>query len=259
MGSEPSRETGGAVQRDPQREKEIGLNAAETHSGDRSSTFRVGAVCAIAAGILTATAAITYLMLPSAQRVAVKGAELLPSVAADPGLLKAEFWQLALVGIAGLGLVPALSRLVADQSPGLVRWFANIALVGYAVTAVSYFFTLGRLPQIATAYVAGDGSTQAALLATWRSSLDLQAFWQFVAVGLFILLVSVLALRSRHLPAALCYLGVALGILHFLAPLGVGMSDASFITGVVAIAIVLAPIWYVWTGVALWRLADQET
>lgn len=234
------------------------MNAVEMDPRDRSSTFRVGAVCAIAAGILTATAAITYLMLPSAQRVAVKGAELLPSLAAEPGLLKAEFWQLALVGIAGLGLVPALARLVADQFPGLVRWFANIALVGYAVMAVSYFLTLGRLPQIATAYVAGDESTKAALLATWRSSLDLQAYWQFVAVGVFILLVSVLALRSRRLPAALCYLGVALGILHFLAPLGVGISDASFITGVVAVAIVLAPIWYVWTGLALWRLADQE-
>lgn len=225
---------------------------------DRSSTFRIGAACAIAAGILTATAAITYLLLPSAQRVAVKGAELLPSLAADSALLKAEFWQLALVGIAGLGLVPALARLVVDGLPGLVRWFANIALVGYAVMSVSYFLTLGRLPQIATAYVSGDESTKAALLATWRSSLDLQAYWQFVAVGLFILLVSVLALRLQRLPTALCYLGIALGVLHFLAPLGVGIGQASFITGVVAIAIVLAPIWYVWTGLALWRLAGQE-
>jgi hypothetical protein len=224
---------------------------------DRSSTFRVGALCAIAAGILTATAAVTYVALPSAQRVGIKGAELLPSLAADNGLLKAEFWQLALVGIAGLGLVPALSRLVADGFAGLVRWFANIALVGYAVMAVSYFLTLGRLPKLATAYVAGDESTRAALLATWRSSLDLQAYWQFVAVGVFILLVSVLALRLGRLSAPLCYVGVALGVLHFFAPLGVGLWNASFITAVVAIAIVLAPIWYVWTGMALWRLAEQ--
>lgn len=221
------------------------------------STFRVGGACAIAAGVLTATASITYLLLPADQRVAVKGTVLLPSVAADQATLKAEFLQLALVGVVGLGLVPALVRLVSGEFQGLVRWFANIALVGYAVTAVSYFLTLGRLPKVAAAYVAGDDSTKAALLATWRSSLDLQAYWQFVAVGLFVLLVSVLALRMQRLPAALGYLGIAFGILHFLAPLGVGLAEPSFITGVVAAAIVLAPVWYVWVGVVVWRLGGR--
>jgi hypothetical protein len=212
-------------------------------------------MCAVGAGILTATAAATYLLLPSDQRVAVKGTVLLPSFAADQLTLKAEFWQLALVGVLGLGLVPALVKLVAGGFDGLVRWFANIALVGYAVMAVSYFLTLGRLPKVAEAYVAGDEPTRAALLATWRSSLDLQAYWQFVAIGLFILVFSLVALRLARLPAALCYLGIGLAVLHFLAPLGVGISEPSFITGVVAVATVTAPIWYVWTGVVTWRLA----
>jgi hypothetical protein len=233
------------------------MEVTDAPPGERSSILKWGAACAWAAGVLTATAAITYLIMPSEQRAAIKGVELLPSFAADPGLLKAEFWQLALVGIAGLGLVPALSRLVSAGSPGLVRWFANIAFVGYAVSAVSYFLTLGRLPGVADAYVAGDASTKAALLAVWRSSLDLQAFWQFVAVGLFILLFSVLALRLSVLPVPLCYLGIAAGILHFFAPLGVGLKEASFLTAVVAVATVLAPIWYIWVGVATWRIAEQ--
>lgn len=223
---------------------------------ERASFYKVGAISAVAAGVLTAAASIVYLLLPLEQRVAVSGAELLPSLAADSALLKTEFFLLALVGVAGLGLVPALVRLVSDANPGLVRWFANIALVGYAVMAVSYFFSLGRLPNLATAYVAGDESTKAAILATWRSSLDLQAYWQFVAVGLFILLVSYLALRLSRLPAALSYFGIALGVLHFLAPLGVGLKETSFITGVVAVAVVLAPIWYVWMGYTMWRFAE---
>lgn len=232
------------------------MEAAVQSAQERSSIMRVGGVSAIAAGILTATAAITYLLLPTAQRAAIKGAELLPSFAADPGTLKAEFWQLALVGIMGLGLVPALVRLVSGRAAGLVRWFANIAVTGYAVMAVSYFLTLGRLPNIASAYVAGDDSTRAALLATWRSSLDLQAYWQFVAVGAFIVLVSVLTLQLKRLPTALGYLGIAFGVLHFMTPLGVGMAEPSFITGVVAVGAALAPIWYVWIGVVMWRLAE---
>ena len=227
------------------------------HTREPASTLRVGGACAIAAGVLMATAAITYLLLPGSQRAAVGGAELLPSVAAGHALLTAEFWQLALVGIVGLGLVPALSRLVADGAPGLVRWFANIAFVGYAVTAVSYFFTMGRLPTVAKAYVAGDEPTRAALLALWRSSLDLQAYWQFAAVGLFVLLVSGLALRLERLPAGLGVVGIAFGVLNLLVPLGIGMWNPSFISVLVGISIVIAPVWYVWVGTVLWRRADR--
>ena len=97
-------------------------------------------------------------------------------------MLKLEFVLLALVALFGLGLVPALTQLVREANEGLVRWIGTIATVGYAVTAASYFFALGRLPKVAAAYVAGDESTKAALLATWRSSLDLQGYWQFLAV-----------------------------------------------------------------------------
>lgn len=143
-----------------------------------TSVSRVGGFCGIAAGLLTLAAAVTYLLLPAAQRAAVGGAEILPSVAAGAGVLKTEFVLLALVGVFGLGFVPALARLVMDGKEGLVRWTGTIATVGYAVTTASYFFALGRLPRLAAAFVAGDESTQAALLATWRRSLDLQGYWR---------------------------------------------------------------------------------
>jgi hypothetical protein len=212
-------------------------------------------MCSIAAGVLTLAAAVTYLALPSNQRAAVGGAKLLPSVASGAGTLMLEFILLALVAVFGLGLVPALVQLVREAGEGLVRWLGTIATVGYAITAASYFFAMGRLPKVAAAYVAGDESTKAALLATWRSSLDLQGYWQFLAVGAFIVLVSVLALRLGRLPAVLCYLGLAIGVLSVLAAVGSGATAPTFLTGVVAVATVFAPAWYVWTGLVLWRSA----
>ncbi len=221
-------------------------------SGD-SSVSRVGGLCALAVGVLTLAAAATYLLLPSAQRAAVGGAEILPSVADGSGMLRVEFVLLALVGIFGLGLVPAFVRLVEESNQGLIRWLGTIATVGYAVTTASYFFALGRLPKLAAAYVGGDESTKAALLAVWRSSLDLQGYWQFLAVGVFVFAVSWYALRLGRLPTALCFLGIAMGVLSVLATIGSGAMAPDFLTVIVAVGGVVAPVWYMWAGWVLFR------
>lgn len=218
-----------------------------------SSILRVAGACAALAGIFTLAAAVVYLLLPSEQRAAEGGAVLLPSVAEGAGTLQVEFVLLALVGVFGLGVVPGLVRLVEDASPGLVRWLGTLATVGYAVTSASYFFAMGRLPRVADAYVAGDESTRAALLATWRSSLDLQGYWQFLAFGAFVVLVSVLAMRLTLLPPALCWLGLLVGALSVLATIGSGTSRPSFLTGVVAAAAVVVPAWYFWVGIEMYR------
>ena len=222
-----------------------------------SSVARVGGLCGFAAGLLTLVAAVLYLLLPPEQRAAVGGAELLPSVAAGAGILRLEFIVLALVGIFGIGLVPALARLVEDANAGLVRWMATLATVGYAITSASYFFTLARLPAVAAAYAEGDESTRAALLGVWRSSLDLQGYWQFVAVGGFVVVVSWYAARLGRLPNALAAVGVAMGALSILATVASGARAPSFLTAVVGVGgVVIAPVWYVWTGAQLWRRAD---
>jgi hypothetical protein len=223
-----------------------------------SSVLRVGAFCAYAAGIFTLAATIVYLLLPAEQKVGVGGAELLPSVAAGAGLLKLEFVLLALVGIAGLGLVPALVRLVEEGSPGVVRWAGTIATVGYAVTAVSYLFSLGRLPQVAEGFASGDESTQAALQAVWRSSLDLQGFWQFLAVGALIVVVSGFGLRLSRLPRVLSYLGLALGSMHLLASVGSVIRAPEFLNWIVGLGVIVGPVWYVWIGLVLGRFADSR-
>jgi len=225
-----------------------------TGRSGESSVSRVGGFCACAAGALTLAAAVTYLLLPADQRAAVGGAKLLPSVAAGSGVLRVEFILLALVGVFGLGLVPALVRLVREANEGIVRWAGTVATVGYALTTASYFFALGRLPMVAATYAAGDESTQAALLAVWRSSLDLQGYWQFLAVGVFVAVVGWYALRLGRLTPALNYVGIVMGLLSVLATIGSGMRAPGFLIAIVSIGgVVVAPVWYIWTGLVLWR------
>ena len=217
---------------------------------------RVGGVCAMLVGLLTATAGITYLFLPAGQRLQVPGAELLPSFAEDGSVLRLELLELGLLGIFGLGAVAALSRLVAPDRMAWVRWASTIATVGFAVTAVGQFITLERLPRVADAFIAGDQATQDALAAVWKSTLDPYGLFGFGGVGLWVLVLSILGLRQNLAPRALWSLGIAVGILYELVPLGQLLESSAVILLTGVAGGILAAVWYWWAGSVLVR-ADR--
>jgi hypothetical protein len=217
-----------------------------------------GALAAFTLATLQVIAALLYLLLPANLRVGAPGALLLPQFHRDAGLLPLEFALLGLVGVVGLAVVPAVSAIVGSTDNGLLRWSATLATVGYAVSAVSQFLTLARLPKIADAYVAGDTSTKAALLPTWRSSLDLFSLWQFAAVGIWIVVVSAFLLRGRQAPA-LAYFGLVVGVLYCFTPIAVIQTNSALLNVLVAVlGVGLATIWYAWMGVVLWRKAQSS-
>ena len=74
------------------------------------------------------------------------------------------------------------------------------------------------LPGIAAAFVAGDASTKAALAVVWRSSPDLLGFWGYGAIGIWVLVVSILALRGKDLSSILNIIGILLALLYILVP-----------------------------------------
>lgn len=209
---------------------------------------RVGGVCAMLVGILTVMAGITYLFLPDAQRLQVPGAELLPSFAEDGNVLRLELLELGLVGIFGLGAVAGLSRLVAADHGGWLRWAGTVATVGFAVTAVGQFLAIERLPRVADAFVAGDEATRAALAAVWKSTLDPYALFGFGGVGFWILVLSIIGLRERGGLRSLWSLGIAVGIMYELVPLGQLLESSALILFTGAAGGILAAVWYVWAG-----------
>jgi hypothetical protein len=217
-----------------------------------NSVFRLGGAMAILLGIAKLLSSVGYLLLPAAQRQTAKGPVFLPSYAQSPGLLNAIFWSEALVGIFGLAVVPALASLVHSRSEGWTRWASTLAMAGFVVTSVGYMASIARVPGIATAFVAGDASTKAALAVVWRSSPDLLGFWGYGAIGIWVLVVSILALRGNALPTILNIIGILLAILYILVPISVTQKSATLQLGIAGLGALLAPIWYIWIGVALW-------
>jgi Domain of unknown function (DUF4386) len=218
-----------------------------------NSLFRLGGWCAILLGIVGILADITYVLLPADQRLGVPAAKILPSIAQGSTLLNLQFLELTLLAILGLAAVPAISEMFRSGHEGWVRWTSNLAMLGYAVSAVSSFFTFGRLPNLAKAFAAGDPSTQAALIPVWRSTFDLHGLWGYGMVGVWVLVISLIALQGTRFPKGLSYLGVVLGICYGLIPAAfVFKLPALFLVAAIPAGIVHAA-WYLWTGVVTRR------
>lgn len=222
-----------------------------------SSLYKVGGAGAILLGIFTLLGAITYLLLPTEQKLSAPGAQLLPSFAQNPTPLTLELWELALIGVFGIAVVPALSQIVRIGNEGWVRFTSNLAYLGFAVSAVSNVLILERLPKVAASFVAGDPSVKAALLPVWKSTLDPVALWGYGATGLWIFVISLLALRNNAFPKILAYLGLALGLIQCLIPLGLIFNIQPLFIVSVGVVGVISIIWYVWAGLVAWRTTSQ--
>jgi Domain of unknown function (DUF4386) len=217
------------------------------------SLFKLGGACAILLGIVDALSSITYLLLPADQRLGVPAAKILPSIAQGATLLKLQILELAVIGILGLIVVPAFSEVFKSQNEGWVRWASNLALLGFAVAAVSNLFSFARLPAIAAAFVAGDASVKAALVPIWRSTLDLYGIWNDGVIGVWILVLSLLTLNGKIFPRILAILGVLAGIGLLLIPLAFILKTPSLFLLAAILGGITSTIWMIWAGAIVGR------
>jgi hypothetical protein len=139
---------------------------------------------------------------------------------------------------------------------GWVRWTANLAFLGFAVTAIDFFKVWAIQVYRAEIFVNADASARAAISAT-SDGLDPQGWLSFGMVGAWVLAVSLLAWRENLWPKSLCYAGLALAGIYWLIVVGnvfgidILLSIAAALGGVI-----LAPIWYIWVGLRL-RQVEQ--
>jgi hypothetical protein len=172
-----------------------------------------------------------------------------------------HYWALALLGLLAIAAVMAISDLVRSANEGLIRWTSTLAIIGFAVMAVQSLLLQDHTPKLAAGYVQADPSAQAALEVMGARVLDPDAWMGFGAVGLWFLVVNWLALRVVQLPTVLAYVGLAGGIAYALVLAGTTLQQLPILTVIAAGpgGIILAPIWYIWTGLILRRMSTEAS
>jgi hypothetical protein len=218
------------------------------------SLNQLGGICAILVGISYVVVGITHLLIPAEQKTGADPAVFLTSFAQSPTMAILEWWALALGAVLALAVVPAISEKVRSANEGWVRWTGTLATVGFAFTALQYFRYLAIYPTRAATYMAADTATKAAMAANQPIvSLDPQGWLTYGAVGLWFLVVNLLALRNNLWPRLLAYMGIIAAILYWFVVAGFVLQTEILIAIAAAGAVIIGPIWYIWAGLMLRR------
>jgi hypothetical protein len=220
-----------------------------------NSLYKLGGICSMLLGVSYMVIGVTTFMMPPALTYGNDAASPFMYFEANKGLLLANYWAFAAVGIVGLAVVPAVSATVLHMNEGWVRWTGTLATLGFAVTILDNYWSIVVTPMRAIAYVRGTAALRAALsVPNSAQFIDLQGWLGYGAVGLWILVCSILALRASLWPKGLAYLGIAVAFAYFLtlgANVVPGWKELILLSS--AAAIVLGPIFYIWMGLALRR------
>lgn len=220
---------------------------------NRNSLAKLGGANAILVGISYIVVGIAFFMLPPDQHPSLsRTAAYFESVAQNSTALRIEYMAFGIGSILAVSVVMALAERFRPTNEGLVRWVSTLAVIGFAVMTVQYLLLHDHTSQMAAAFVMVDESAQTAILAMGPRFIAGNALPDFGLVGLWMLVINWLALRSEIFPNGLAYVGLATGVAYAfvvagnILNIGLLISIAAGLGGVI-----LAPIWFIWVGVRL--------
>lgn len=220
-----------------------------------NSRNKLGGTCSILLGITYIVVAVIYLLMPPEQQDAagISPGVLLESLAQNSALYVVGAIVFAFGSLLGIAAVLAVSESMRSMDEGWVYWTSALAIIGFAVNALDSFRRMTLDPARATAYVQGDAAVKAALtLPSALPGLDPQAWLRLGALGLWVLVVSLLALRGGIWPKPLAYLGIVVAIVYWLIVASNFLQVQSFTAIVAGVGlVVLTPLWYIWLGLSL--------
>lgn len=225
-----------------------------------NSLYKLGGFASIVVGISYAVIGGTFLLMDPALAGYENNAQSqFLFLKENLGLLMTNYWAYTLGSIFAFAMIPAVSATVQHLNEGWVRWTSSLATLAFAVTILDNYWAIVMNPPRAAAYLAGNEALRATLTVPGAPQwIDVQNWLAFGAVGLWVLVISLLALRGNVWSKGLAYLGIALAFVYFLALSPIVFPSLSGVVIFTVVAggggIVLAPIWYIWMGIHLRRI-----
>lgn len=176
-------------------------------------------------------------------------------------------WTFVVVSLLTLAVIPAFSayvRFADGKWDGLWHYMTVLAYVGAASGALEWLRNLKMVEPFLEAYRTGDQMAQIAAKTTAIGSIDPEGYFRYGGIGLWYIVMCVMALHANKLSRLVAYAGIASGI-GYITTLVFGITDTIIMVGgtplsVQALAamvsgVVAAPIFHIGLGLLLLRKA----
>ena len=222
-----------------------------------NSLYKLGGIASILLGISYVVIGITGFLLPPNLGGMPDIQSPFMYFEANKTMLLTNWWATLIGAVFALAVIPAVSATVQYMNEGWVRWTTTLAIIAFAVAILDNYWAIVYTAARANAYLHGSEATRATLTVPGAPQwIDVQGWLANGAVGLWGLVVSILALRGNAWPKGLAYLGIGGALLYFLA-LASSVVPNLVVSGTGAwigiIGAVYAPIWFTWMGIFLRR------
>lgn len=226
-----------------------------------NSVYKLGSIASVIVGISYVVIGITGVLFPSNLGGVPNAQSPFMYWDANKAMLLTQWWAMFIGAVFALAMIPAVSATVQHLNEGWVRWTSTLAMIAFAVSILDNYWSIVYTDARAQAYVAGSEAIRAILSVPGApQAIDVQGWLANGAVGLWVLVISVLALHHQVWHKGLAYLGIFGALIYFLALLAQVIPDFVYSGAIVYIGVlgaVVAPIWFNWMGIYLWRTGSN--
>lgn len=230
---------------------------------DRACLIRWGAISAIASGIVFLAPLFFYFyLLPeagSSPTHALDPYNFLPWMVDHGSVRIALWWTVILAFLLAIFGVPFALRKKLENSNSVAAKLAELAgiLGSFTIILASLLLAAGELP-LAQAFVEAGEEARLAIVAiyNWQRLATALLFdvLGFFLLGLWIIVSSIVGLRTSGLPRGLSWFGIVTAVLNFSVAIGY-VSKIEWLgeTGLGALAFLAVPVWLIWLGIVFWK------
>ena len=222
----------------------------------KASICRIGAYCAFIAGLCYSLIVCCAFLSPSTIASYVTSAQYFEDFKSYRPIFIFLKCLMIIANSAFVGVVVAFHSLVRAKNYGKMTVFSILAIIGLGVGVFQSVLDMTMVPYLADQYAAGSDVVKEVIIAIgvanpaiYIASLGLPGMW--------FIFVSLMAINNPNIPKLLVFLGFMWGVGNIVTVFAHVVIIIWLIYLVAFGALCAAPVWSIWEGVYLLRIANN--